>query len=361
VHIRITKKKLRLIYLGGVVSLCALFFALFSFVYANFVAIEYNSAGAVASSTEERKEILSPVPTLDIALYDKLYNSLANYPSTTPSTTVRIWPVKTPYPKAGAILPFRRIVAYYGNFYSKQMGALGKYPTEEMITRLNGEVAKWTAADPTTPAIPAINYIAITAQEAAGKDGKYRLRMPHDQIDHAVALAKRVNGIVILDVQVGLSTLQIELPLLEKYLKMPEVHLGIDPEFSMKNKEKPGTVIGKFTAADVNYTANYLAKLVRDNNLPPKVLVIHRFTKGMITGYKQITPLPEVQIVMDMDGWGPPAKKKGTYQQIIFPEPVQFTGFKLFYVNDLKAPSTRLLTPAEILQLNPKPVFIQYQ
>ncbi|HYF10121.1 MAG TPA: hypothetical protein VD967_00760, partial [Candidatus Paceibacterota bacterium] len=287
-RIKISKKRLKLIYLGGIASLCALFFALFSFVYANIVAIEYNPA-AVGGAADEKKDAPPPAPVLDVALYDKLYNALATYPSTTPSTTVRLWPPKTPHPKAGAILPFRRIVAYYGNFYSKQMGALGKYPTEEMITRLMAEVDKWTAADPTTPAIPAINYIAITAQEAAGKDGKYRLRMPHDQIDHAVALAKRVNGIVILDVQVGLSTLQIELPLLEKYLKMPEVHLGIDPEFSMKTKARPGTVIGSFSAADVNYAANYLAKLVRENDLPPKVLVIHRFTKGMVTGYKQIT------------------------------------------------------------------------
>ena len=41
-------------------------------------------------------------------------------------------------------------------------------------------------------------------------------------------------------------------------------------------------------------------------------------------------------------------------------EPVQFTGFKLFYKNDTKRGS-RLMTPEEILQLTPKPVYIQYQ
>ena len=29
----------------------------------------------------------------------------------------------------------------------------------------------------------------------------------------------------------------------------------------------------------------------------------------MVTNYKEIKPLPEVQIVMDMDGWGEKAKK----------------------------------------------------
>jgi hypothetical protein len=68
-----------------------------------------------------------------------------------------------------------------------------------------------------------------------------------------------------------------------------------------------------------------------------------------------------VQVVMDMDGWGFGAKKINTYDAVIYPEPVQFTGFKLFYKNDLKPPSTRMLTPAEILDLTPRPSFIQYQ
>jgi hypothetical protein len=81
----------------------------------------------------------------------------------------------------------------------------------------------------------------------------------------------------------------------------------------------------------------------------------------MVTGYKRITPLPEVQIVMDMDGWGFPAKKINTYNSVIWPEPVQFTGFKLFYKNDLLPPSTKMLSPGEILNLKPQPSFIQYQ
>jgi hypothetical protein len=215
--------------------------------------------------------------------------------------------------------------------------------------------------DPTTPAIPAFDYIAITAQGSPGADGKYRFRMPASEVQKAIDLANQEHGIVILDVQVGLSTLQAELPLLKPYLKLPNVHLAIDPEFSMKSGAKPGTEIGTFSSADVNYAANYLAQIVQENNLPPKVLVVHRFTQNMVTGYQNIKPLPEVQIVMDMDGWGSPAKKLNTYQQFVYSEPIQFTGFKLFYKNDLKAPSTRMLTPTELLKLTPRPLFIQFQ
>jgi hypothetical protein len=135
----------------------------------------------------------------------------------------------------------------------------------------------------------------------------------------------------------------------------------MDPEFSMKHGIRPGKVVGTYDAADINFAANYLAKLVRDNNLPPKVLVVHRYTQKMVINYQEITPLPEVEIVMHMDGWGGAAKKLNTYQQFIYKEPVQFTGFKLFYKNDIFVKGTVLMTPDELLKLRPKPVYIQYQ
>lgn len=333
----------------------------YTFGYSGLVATEYRSAAADAP------ELFIPLPELDKADYDARMLALAHVSTSTPSDNSassfvpRLWPVQAAYPNADAILPFKRVVAYYGNFYSKNMGVLGEYSDDQMLAKLGEEVKRWEAADPATPVVPAIHYIAIVAQGSAGKEGNYILRMPDDQIEHALALADRVRGIVFLDLQVGKSTLAHELPMLEKYLRMRKVHLAIDPEFSMKYGDRPGTVIGTFDAADVNYAAEYLAKLVRDNHLPPKILVVHRFTQDMVTNYKDIRPLPEVQIVMDMDGWGPQAKKKGTYDRVVAPEPVQFTGIKLFYKNDLKPPSTGLLTIEEILDLTPAPIYIQYQ
>ena len=300
-------------------------------------------------------------PVFDNAAYDAKMLSMANYASTTSTTTERIWPVKAAYPKEGALLPFNRIIAYYGNFYSTKMGVLGEYPEAQMLQMLASEQKKWETADPETPTVPAINYIAITAQELPGKEGKYLLRMPDTEIDKAVELANKIDGIVILDIQIGFSTLEHELPMLEKYLAMPNVHLGLDPEFHMIGEDPPGHVIGSFDARDINYAAEYMAELVRKHNLPPKVLIVHRFTQRMVTNYQNITPLPEVQVVIDMDGWGPPAKKINTYKAFVAPEPVQFTGFKIFYKNDLKPPSERLLTPGDLLKLTPQPMFIQYQ
>ncbi len=345
------------------------------------IRIVYQSPVLHTTQVKADEEASTPavvVPVLDVALYDKKMIELANHivpaaivstsatvatsakPATPPKTP--LWPVKTVYPKAGALLPFNRIVAYYGNFYAKGMGALGQYPKEEMKKRLLDEAKKWQDADPTTPVIPAVDYIAVTAQGSAGADGKYRFRMPATELDKAVKIADELKGIVILEIQPGLSTFMTEVPVFEKYLKMPNVHLALDPEFSMsKAGVKPGRVIGTVDASEINSVAQYLAKIVQDNNLPPKILIVHRFTHAMVTNTKQIKPLPEVQVLMDMDGWGSPAKKIGTHKQVIYPEPVQFTGFKLFYKNDYFPPSPRMLTREEILKLEPRPSFIQYQ
>jgi hypothetical protein len=301
-------------------------------------------------------DTISAYPPIDTALYNKKLLELAN------GDTTGKWPVKKqPYPLPGAILPFKRIVAFYGNMHSKKMGALGEYPPKEMWERLNAEVKRWEKADPGTPVQPAIHYIADVASGDPGKDGKYINRMPEKQIDSAITIANMHNAILFLDIQVALSTIPAELPRFEKYLKMPNVHLGIDPEFSMKTGARPGTRIGTYDAADINYVTDYLARIVRENNLPPKVFTLHRFTKAMVTNYASIKLHPEVQFVLHMDGWGPPDLKFGTYRYFIYSEPIQFTGFKLFFKNDIKKAPNRMLTPEELMKLKPRPVYIQYQ
>jgi hypothetical protein len=368
----------------------AIIFSIAFFVFPEFfstsVAYKQGEQTINTIKTELIKKIVPIVPPLNKELYDQKLLELANNPppkqpttkivnvknkdgTITESTVVvppppekpNIWPVKTEYPKDGALLPFNRIIAYYGNLYSTKMGVLGEYPETEMLAKLAVEVKKWETADPNTPVIPALHYIAVVAQASAGGDGKYRTRMPFTEIDKVLTIAEKINAIVFLDIQVGFSTVEAEVPLLEKYLKMPNVHLGIDPEFSMKTGIRPGKVVGTLDATDINFATEYLAKLVKDNNLTPKILIIHRYTQKMVTNYQNITTPPEVQFIMHMDGWGGQAKKIGTYTHFIYPEPVQFTGFKLFYKNDILTAGTTLMTPETLLKLNPRPIYIQYQ
>jgi hypothetical protein len=270
------------------------------------------------------------------------------------------WPVTGPEPRPGALLPGRRIVAYYGNPLSKRMGVLGEYEPDEMLARLDRQVAEWNRADPSTPVVPALHLVAVVAQAEPGPSGKYRTRMRDVLVEQVAEWATTRDALVFLDVQVGTGTVQEELPRLMEFMVRPNFHLGIDPEFSMKDGSVPGRRIGTLDAADINYAIDLLARVVDDHDLPPKVLVIHRFTRRMVTNADRIRLDPRVQVVMHMDGWGAPWLKRDTYRDYIVREPVQFTGFKIFYHNDTKK-GDPLMLPEDMLKLRPVPVYIQYQ
>jgi hypothetical protein len=272
------------------------------------------------------------------------------------------WPAG-PAAAAGALLPQNRIVAYYGNPHSKKMGVLGEYPEEQMLGMLDKTVALWKAADPKTPVIPAIHLVTVVAQGAAGADGMWRRREDPSMIERSYQWAKNRHGLLILDIQASHSTLEQELPRLLPYLARPDVHLGVDPEFFMHYEReglRPSSKIGTMMAKDVNYAIRTLDSLVVANKLPPKILVVHRFTSKMVPDAENIRPTSHVQVVMDMDGWGPPWLKFDSYRDYIVNHPVQYTGFKIFYHNDTKK-GDALLTPGEVLQLRPRLSYIQYQ
>jgi hypothetical protein len=122
----------------GLIPLLFLFF----FNFSNIFITEYRSALA------DLPERFIPLPVLDTADYDLRLLALAHVSTTTLATEsstspARLWPAKTGYPQAGAMLPFKRIVAYYGNFYSRQMGVLGEYDPDEMLAKLASTTALW--------------------------------------------------------------------------------------------------------------------------------------------------------------------------------------------------------------------------
>lgn len=278
------------------------------------------------------------------------------------TTKLANWP-SGPTRLTGSLLPENRIVAYYGNPHSKKMGVLGEYAPDQMLSMLDKTVAEWRKADPSTPVIPAIHLVTVVAQGAPGADGMWRRRENPQTIEQAYQWAKSRKGLLFIDIQAGHSTVQQELPLLLKYLQRPDVHLGVDPEFYMHYKRegvRPSAKVGQMMASDVNYVIQTLDKLVTENHLPPKILIVHRFRQDMVPDAENIRPTSHVQVVMDMDGWGPPWLKFDSYHDYIVNHPVEFTGFKLFYHNDVKS-GEPILTPFEVLRLLPKPLYIQYQ
>jgi hypothetical protein len=269
-----------------------------------------------------------------------------------------LWPPKMPASLPGSILPAKRIIAFYGNPLSRRMGILGEFGPDTMLRKLDEEVAEWNKLDPQHPVQPALHLIGSVANPIPGKDGMYRTRMDSVLIEKVYGWAKSKNAIMFIDLQIGHSTLERELPAYERFLKRPDVHLGIDPEFSMKDGTRPGKKIGTYSAADVNFASRFLQGLVDKYKLPPKVLVVHRFTKKGVTNTPDIKLDPRVQIVMDMDGFGPPWLKRDSFYSYVKKEPVQFAGWKQFTKPRNDNPST---TRESILRLWPTPMYVQLQ
>ena len=161
---------------------------------------------------------------------------------------------------------------------------------------------------------------------------------------------------LFLDYQFGRTSIEDELAAAEPWMAHPHVHLALDPEFKMRPDELPGVDIGQITGADVTLAQEWLVDLCARSGLPPKVLMVHQFHYSMIEDKEVIAPVPGVQLVVDMDGHGPPWMKLESYEVVITQQPIEYHGIKLFYPFD-----EPLMSPAEVVALDPSPDLIIYQ
>jgi hypothetical protein len=256
----------------------------------------------------------------------------------------------------GALLPAQRIVTYYGHPQTPAMGILGQRTPQQMMAALVQQAQQYTAADPATPVRTALHLVTPVALASPGPDGMYRGRTAPEDIERVAQWAESGGHLLILDIQPGRSPWAAEVEALLPYLARPYVHLALDPEWAMSGNQIPGQVFGTMDAAAVNQTIQTLAKLVSEKDLPPKLLIIHRFRDDMLTNYRQIRPDPRVQVVVAMDGVGGQAVKAEVYGLVVRNQPVQYAGLKIFYTQDVIP-----FSPRQALALNPIPHVVIYQ
>ncbi|MGI9048670.1 MAG: hypothetical protein ACR2GU_04730 [Rubrobacteraceae bacterium] len=91
-------------------------------------------------------------------------------------------------------------------------------------------------------------------------------------------------------------------------------------------------------------------------NVGGEMLLVHQFQSGIVTNKQLIKPTSNVQVVLNADGFGNPTDKYAKYRILVRDEPLQYGGFKLFYTQDQS-----LLTPEQVVRLDPAPAVIEYQ
>lgn len=253
-----------------------------------------------------------------------------------------------------SVLADHLLVTWYGNPRTGLMGVLGQYSGADLARRLKRQADAY-APYTNKQILPAYHLIAVVAMDSPGSDGLWRRRETTDIIDSMLAEARANGFALILDVQVGHSTVQEELEYLRPYLEEPDVHLALDPEFDMWPGQVPGEQIGHTTAAEVNYALGFLEEIIQSKALPPKVLIVHQFTMNMLPDKGNIGSSPVVDLVLDMDGFGAQWLKLDSWNMVM-QQPLEFAAIKLFYDQD-----PGMFMPGEVMELKPAPAVVIYQ
>jgi hypothetical protein len=249
-----------------------------------------------------------------------------------------------------------QMIAYYGFPDVPQMGIVGEYDPDTVVQKLLDQAKAYDDVNGFRGVAPTIQLIYAVAQDHQTPDGTYLSRMSDDMVEQWIGIADKYDLLLVLDIQMGSSTVEAEFPHVEKFLKNPRVHLGLDPEFVVGPGEVPGGQFGSLDVSQINTAQHLLQKLVDENHLPNKVLIVHQFLNEMITNKSQIENVPGVDLVIDQDGFGNPDQKTGNYRKFVKIDGAEHGGFKLFYKQD-----EPLMTPEQVDALDPQPDFVVYQ
>jgi hypothetical protein len=197
--------------------------------------------------------------------------------------------------------------------------------------------------------------VTTVADGHAGQDENYSHRLSHEVIRQWIDWAAAENVWVVLDIQPGRADPLAEFDPIEPFLHEAHVHLAVDPEFVMDADGVPGKHLGRIDAATINTIQSRLDAVARSIGAT-KVLIVHQFDDRMITDKDTIENYWRVEMVWDADGFGSPGSKVFDYKQYRNEAGFEKGGIKLFYRED-----NPLLTPEEVMALDPRPSIIIYQ
>jgi hypothetical protein len=310
---------------------------------------------------------------IDPADLRRLNDTIAAYRSMAPTTTVLAagleprqaeWQLpafkSAPELPGGGIMffPGRRLVALYGNPTTSALGVLGEQGPEESVVRV-AEIAQGYDADG-IPILPSFEIIATVASAFAGSDNDYSEEMTLDQLMPWIEVAAEQGVYVILDLQPGRTDFLTQAKRYEELLRFPHVGLALDPEWRLEPDQVHLRQIGSVDAAEVNSVSEWLAGIVRSENLPQKFFLLHQFRLDMITNRDQVKSPPELAVVVQMDGQGPIHTKYDTWAALTAGalDSDWEWGWKNFYDEDIPRGG---LTAEQVLELNPVPVYVSFQ
>ena len=207
------------------------------------------------------------------------------------------------------------------------------------------------------PVLPAFELISTIVHADPGDDGDHSARQPNKVIGRYLRAARRNDMLLILDVQPGYAPFMREVRALRRWLKEPDVSLALDPEWSLRaaGAARSGDRLDERVGRE-RRVGRTCRSIVRENDLPEKLLVVHRFTNDMIENEGALKRYPGVALTVNVDGFGNRANKRSKYREFTRGRRGRHHGFKLFYNED-----TNLMQPRGVLSLRPQPELVVYE
>jgi hypothetical protein len=277
-----------------------------------------------------------------------------------PSPKARQTPTRPPLelPRGGRVLfPRYRLAGWCGAPFAGTLGELGLGDLDDKATEMLTRIAAY--ADGRT-VLPVMELIAVVVQGSPGRSGLWRYRQPDSVVDHWLQVARDHKALLLLNIQPGRAAFLDEVTAFSGYLREPDVGIALDPEWAMGPGQVPGHAYGHTDGRRIDDVASYLSSIVAANQLPEKVLVYHQVARSVVREPAAIGAHDGVQIIRSVDGIGSPSQKVSTWTWIGRQRnPAVRPGFKLFFGEDRR--HSRLMTPAEVLALSPRPDYVMYE
>jgi len=249
------------------------------------------------------------------------------------------------------------ILAYYGHPNSRNMGILGRHSMEkldEMLTDLAAEYAMVSGGRNVRKAF----YLIYGTVWPEGRIGILGSEILTRYIEYGL----KNDILVFIDHQIGRYDPVDSLKSMLSWLRYPNVHLALDPEW---RTDKPMKEIGSVTAEEINRAQQVMEDYIIENNIPgERFLVIHQFNYQMIKNRGAVrSGFSRVRLVHCADGFGPPRMKRDSYAYNALASNIPVKGFKLFYNFGIPGAGydSPLMTPKEVYELKPRPYIIMYQ
>jgi hypothetical protein len=267
-------------------------------------------------------------------------------------------PARAKLPRGGrTLLPRYRLVGYVGAPTSPALGRLGVGPLDARAREIERKLRSYAKG---RQIMPVLELVATLVHPRPGRDGRYRERTTDAVIGRYLAAARRVDGLLLLNIQPGRADFLPEVKAYERWLRQPDVGLALDPEWAVGPGQVPGRVFGSTTGQELDEVARYVSRLVQRYDLPEKALVFHQLHASIVRDPAALRPHKGVALIKSVDGIGDRAEKEATWRKLVRGLPRHIhAGFKLFFEEDRE--HGRLMTPAQVLALRPTPVYVMYE